>query len=101
MRGPAWSKIVRGKRHEMFKSRLHSRHWSCRLPERLVRQATLLFTTLSQCVCGRRMESKAKPEERAAQALCSRISCICRTDPTNYLHNGGSGGAACTSGYAI
>jgi hypothetical protein len=46
MRRPPSSKIVEGKCHEMFKSRLQSRHWSCRLSARLVQQAALLFKAL-------------------------------------------------------
>jgi hypothetical protein len=34
---------VEGKRHEMFKSKLQPRHWSCRLSARLVQQTSLLF----------------------------------------------------------
>jgi hypothetical protein len=49
MRRPPSSKIVEGKRHEMFKSRLQSRHWSCRLSARLAQQATLLFKALPRC----------------------------------------------------
>ena len=43
MRRSASSKIMEGKRHETFKSRLQSRHWSCCLSARLVQQAALLF----------------------------------------------------------
>ena len=43
---PPPSKIVGGKRHEMLKSLLQSRDWSCRLSARLVQQATLLFKAL-------------------------------------------------------
>jgi hypothetical protein len=50
MRRPPSSKIVEGKRHEMFKSRLQSRHWSCRLSARLVQQAALLFKALPRCL---------------------------------------------------
>ena len=39
MRRPPWSKIMEGKRHEMFKSRPQAAHWSCRSSARLVQQA--------------------------------------------------------------
>ena len=52
MRRSASSKIVKGKCHEMFKSRLQSRHWSCCLSARLVQQAALLFKALPRCVRG-------------------------------------------------
>ena len=49
---PPSSKIVEGKHHEMFKSGMQSRHWSCRLSARLVQQAALLFKALPRCVRG-------------------------------------------------
>src|SRR5262249_62341396 len=52
MRRPPPSTIVEGRRHEMFKSRLQSRHRPCRLSARLVQQAALLFQTLPRCVRG-------------------------------------------------
>jgi len=51
MRRPPSSKLVEGKRHEMFKSRLQSPHWSCRLSA-MVQQAALLFKALPRCVRG-------------------------------------------------
>jgi hypothetical protein len=50
MRRPRSSKIVEGKCHEMFKSRLQSRYWSGRLSARLVQQATLLFNEMLRCL---------------------------------------------------
>jgi hypothetical protein len=40
------SKIGKGKCHEMLKSRLLPRYWSCCLSARLVQQTTLLFVAL-------------------------------------------------------
>jgi hypothetical protein len=45
---PPSSKIVEGKRHEMFKPALLSWNRSCLLSARLVWQATLLFKALSR-----------------------------------------------------
>ena len=52
MRRPRSSEIVEGKRHEVFKPRLQSRHWSRRLPAGLVQQASLLFKAMSRRLRG-------------------------------------------------
>src|SRR6516225_2399927 len=52
MRRPRSSEIVEGKRHEVFKPQLQSRHWSRRLPAGLVQQASLLFKAVSRRLRG-------------------------------------------------
>jgi hypothetical protein len=78
MRRPPLSKIVEGKRHEMFKSRLQSRHWSCRLSARLVQQTSLLFKALPRCVRGRCAEATTKAE-RDLLRLALRTTGFTRT----------------------
>ena len=54
--GRSLAKIAEGKCHEMFKSRLQSRHWSRRLSPWVVQQTSLLFKTLPRCLRGRALE---------------------------------------------
>jgi hypothetical protein len=50
MRRPPSLKTVEGKRHEVFKSRLQSRHWPCRLSAQLVEQPALLLNAMPRCL---------------------------------------------------
>src|SRR5262249_36568863 len=82
------SKQSLGKCHEMFKSRLQSRHWSHRLSSWVVQQTSLLFKTLPRRLRDGCSEATTKAEhddllrvafrttdfERAAEAGAGRHS---------------------------